>query len=279
MKKIVYLLLAFLLLVSCSWESVVSKKYDIISDLRISSAWNLAYVVNTSNWQKIIKDWVEWGDYDSILLLENCFSKDGKDFFYIWTKWWEDYVVENGVEKNVWKWSYSTNSWVDNFKYFNKSVLSEDDIVQIHSNYDINKKWDKVEIDWYPDRKVKINWDTKYNFPHEYISYSLKLSDSWDSYAFIWKKEYENFIIKDWEKLDFWWKYKDFENIVYSPWSNEITFLAKTTDGNYDSVIVKEWKDISKKYTKIRYFKYAPDWKKLYYVWRESWEQFVVEVK
>lgn len=217
------------------------------------------------NW-KTIDDYIDSNLYYWISRVDyNICIKEMCRFF---TDWYT-YTMRKWINENDSKEGLFIN-WIDKWNFSKVDFAS---IVLKWENYAF--VWKKEE-EW--EYNIFINWEEKYSFiwrkdySNTYSSFTI--SDDWESYMIVinWK------IIKDWLELSNIQDYKNFENLEFTPWSQEINFLAYTTDGDYKKVMYKWWKIIWKNYKKISSFKYSPDWKKLIIIIEEWWKKFLVEI-
>lgn len=267
---------------------IISDKYDLISYLIFSpNSKEISYIwtnwVDTSGILQNL-EWVSWIVIKNWKIYDkNClsnilwyrfwwYSLDWKDFFYLCKENDINYIIENWIKREIWK--LDLNSLVDNMKYYWKKNISYSDFND--SNYKYEKNGNIAEIKWiYIDRTFYINWVEKYKFT--WTSPSFDISDDWKSYSLIYTNVNHNItLIKDWIKI-FSDDYTDFYNVIYKPWTHNITFSwKKINEDNY--YIIKEWQDILWNYSIYSEFKYSFDWKRFIYVATEYGKQFLVEV-
>ena len=197
------------------------------------------------------------------------YSIDWNKFYFMWRQWNDNrYFVENLDKTLIEEWK-TTDDYILIDDYLN--VVNFKHKINVN-NHIAEIKWSKVNnytlfIDWID--KFSFNWDLQ----------ELQISDDWNSFSIIYLFNDEYVLIKDWEILiEYIEKYKNFDNLIYKPSTHLISFRANINNEAFDSVIIKEWKEINKWPNRISEFVYSLDGKKLIYITEELGEKFLVEI-
>jgi len=96
-------------------------------------------------------------------------------------------------------------------------------------------------------------------------------SPDWKSFAYVARKDWKGFIVKDWLERDK--KYDDIDSPTYSPDWKSFAYKAKR---NWKSFIVKDWVEWDE-YDDVGFPIYSPDWKSLTYEAKRNWQRLIVK--
>ena len=274
------------------WVESEEYNYDI-KKLKYSPDW-VSFWYTITKWindyeayEVIIKDWVEIDDYESSNNLQ--YSKNGKDYYFVWKNNWKDVIVKN---------------WIEIYKYDSiSSIISSDNLDNFL--FVAGKNWKYIVVNnWIESKEYKD------------IGNLIKSTD-WSSYSFQTKKDWKNLIVKDWiesnlydeisedyknyywylwdtnillfsAKKDWKWVFstdlnesKEYDwitNMIFSNKTESVSYVAYDRDDNenYTYYVIKDWKNIATYDFSwilnhwISSLIYSIDWKKITYKVRKG---------
>jgi hypothetical protein len=273
-------------------EEIIENAYSPV----ISQDWKcFAYTKKKSNWKSfVIKDWVDWNQYDSIsklrcfnwwkiaYLATNYWTKPTTIIYMDWKEYilnsmpndlifsdnWENYAYTEVLESNEAgkrnKKHVVTNTFKSSEFYSIDNIIFSSDsksfVYSINNTQLLNWKI-LIEKNIYKDWKI-IEW---------YDNTSLPLfSPDWKEFSFIAEKNGKKLVVRNWVEGNIYWEIKD---LKYSSTWESFSYIA--TKG-WKYIVVNNWKEWSP-YEEIESLTYSKDWKHIAYVARKNWNTWIVK--
>lgn len=232
-------------------------EYDYIDSIRLIQ-WGKSFVFVAKKGEKyvVVKDWIEIGSYDNIVnnmsnnIMSNFdISLDKSSFSFIAQKDKKQVLVKDWVESEEYD---KINNLIIN-SGINIPVNTVNHICYWYLDDSKNYLF-KAEVDW---KWLVVN-DWIESEKYDKIS-DINCFENTKSYSYIAEKNWNNELVNSWIKIN-----KEIKNNINYLDLNDYIY----NDGFY-SYIVIDWVK-SKKYQKVRWFKYLPDW---------VWFSFIADTK